>query len=201
MENDNISFVVQHTRLSSISLPSSTLYLLHHWVIRTQGWWMASERKSFCASSQAWMSKTRSPAAFTLLPRPLKPASNNATALQTQVEKIRSMWGSERGREGSGGRKGKQAVHADIKCTSEGRQEEAVSERRPGMSTYRREVSAGAREGGGSLRGEDELMHRGGRKKITSSSSGFNLIYVTTYKTLGTNKITVLHFGCKSQKY
>lgn len=51
--------------------------------------------------------------------------------------------GEEAG-QGIRGRKGKQAVHADIKCTSEGRQEEALSERCPGMSAYRREVSARA---------------------------------------------------------
>lgn len=59
-----------------------------------------------------------------------------------------------------GERRGKQAVHADIKCTSEGRQEEALSERCPSVSACRREVSARA---GKSLGGEDELMHMGGR--------------------------------------
>lgn len=49
---------------------------------------MGAERNSFCGSSQAGMSRTRSPAAINLAWRPLKnPASNNATALQTKKEK------------------------------------------------------------------------------------------------------------------
>lgn len=48
---------------------------------------MGAERSSFCASSQARMSRTRSPAAINLVPRPLKPASNNATALHTKNKK------------------------------------------------------------------------------------------------------------------
>lgn len=106
------------------------------------------------ASSQACMSGTHSPTAINLALWPLKPASNNTTALQTE-EEIRST--SERMR----GRKGKQAVHNDIKCTSEGRQEEALSERRPATSAYRQEVSARWRE---LLQEKDELMHGGGRE-------------------------------------
>lgn len=105
------------------------------------------------ASSQACMSGTHSPAAINLELRPLKPASNNTTALQTE-EEIRST--SERMR----GRKGKQAVRTDIKCTSEGRQAEVLSERGPATSAYRQEVNARRRE---RLQERDELMHEGGR--------------------------------------
>lgn len=72
------------------------------------------------------MSQTRSSAAINLELPPLKPASNKVTALQTK-EEAGSTEGEEAGQE-IRGRNGKQAVHADSKCTSEGRQEEARSE-------------------------------------------------------------------------
>lgn len=98
-----------HTRLSSRTLSSSILYVLHHWVIRARGWWMGAERSSSYASSQACMSRTRSPAAINLVPRPLKPASNNSTALQTE-EEIRSM-------KGRGSKRGNQREKRKTSCS------------------------------------------------------------------------------------
>lgn len=106
------------------------------------------------------MSQTRSLVAINLEPQPLKPESNNMTLLQIEEEK-RSMMGRASRGWGICGRKGKQAVHADIKCTSEGRQEEALSEHRPGRGAYRREASA---RRGERLQEEDDLMHEGGRE-------------------------------------
>lgn len=56
------------------------------------------KNKLFLCFFRTGMSRTRSPAAINLVPRPLKPESNNVTALQTK-EEIRSMRGrgSKRG--------------------------------------------------------------------------------------------------------
>lgn len=146
----------RHTRLSSRTLSSSILYILHHWVIRAQGWWMGAERSSFCGSSQACMSRTRSPAAINLEPRPLKPASNNATALQSK-EEIRSMRGErEQERESEGEKENKLFT-----LTSNVPQRVVKRKSWARASAYRREVSTGWGE---CLQEEDELMHGGGRE-------------------------------------
>lgn len=122
---------------------------------------MGVERSSFCASSQACVSQAGSLAAINLKPPPLKPASNNVTALQTKGE-TGSVKGEEAGQE-IRGRNGKQAVHTDSKCTSEGRQEEARSESRPWCERF--QTGCLERQGGERLRGEDELIHRGGGRQ------------------------------------
>lgn len=150
----------KHTRLSSRTLSSSILYVLHHWVIRAQGWWMGPERSSFYASSQACVSQTRSPAAINLVLRPLKPASNNATALQTK-EEIRSRSG-RRSRTGNQREKRKTSCsrwhQMYLRGSSRGSAERA-------LPRYERLQTGSERQGGESLQGEDELMHRGGRRE------------------------------------
>ncbi len=149
-----------HTRLSPRSLSSSILFVLHHWVIRAQGWWMGAERSSFYASSQACMSRTHSRAAINLVPRPLKPASNNATALQTK-EEIRSMQGrrSKRGNQRERRKTSCSRWHQMyLRGSSRGSAERA-------SSRYERLQTGSERRGGESLREEDELMHGGGREE------------------------------------
>lgn len=80
----------------------------------------------FLCWSRACVAQTCSSAAINLKPPPLKPASNKVTALQTK-EETGSTQGEEAGQE-MRGRNGKQAVHTDSKCTSEGCQEEARGE-------------------------------------------------------------------------
>lgn len=89
------------------------------------------EELFLCFFSALCVSQACSLAAINLRPPPppLKPASNNVTALQTKGE-TGSVKGEEAGQE-IRGRNGKQAVRTDSKCTSEGRQEEACSESRP----------------------------------------------------------------------
>lgn len=149
----------KHTRLSSRTL-SSILYVLHHWVIRAQGWWMGAERSSFYASSQACVSRTRSPAAINLVLRPLKPVSNNATALQTK-EEIRSRSGR---RSGTGNLREKRKTSCSrwhqmyLRGSSRGSAERV-------LPRYERLQTGSECQGRESLQGEDELMHRGGRRE------------------------------------
>lgn len=168
---------LQHTCLSSRTLSASILCVLHHWVIRTQGWWMEAERNSFYASSQACMSQTCSPTAINLVLWPLKPVSNNATALQTEEEI------SMRGR---GSRRGNQREKRKTSCSrwhqmylrgsSRGSAERAASR-------YERLQTGSERRGGGESARGGWANARGRKERITSSSTWFDLIYVTTLKT------------------
>lgn len=107
----------------------------------------------FLRWSRACVSQTCSFAAINLKPPPLKPASNKVTVLQTKGE-AGNVKGEEAGQE-IRERNGKQAVHTDSKCTSEGRREEAWSELQ--------RCCEGPQTGCLSARvGKDELIHRGG---------------------------------------
>lgn len=140
------------------SLPPSCMFSITGWLrLWDDGWGHKHSLSELLL--RVGMSWTHSLVAINLVPQPLKPESNNMTLLQTEEEKRTAIGRASRGW-GICGRKGKQAVHTDIKCTSEGRQEEALSEHRPGMSAYRREVSARQ----GERLQEDELMHEGGRE-------------------------------------
>lgn len=155
-----LSLCNRQTRLSSRTLSSSILYILHHWVIRAQGWWMGAERSSFYASSQARVSRTRSPVAINLVLRPLKPASNNAAALQTK--------GRIRSRSGRRSKTGNQREKRKTSCprwhqmclrgSSRGSAERA-------SPRYERLQTGSERRGGERLWGKDELMHRGGGRE------------------------------------
>lgn len=109
---------------------------------------MGPERSSFWASSQAphvtdaLLGAHQSEAAA-----PQKPASNNATGAPDRGRNRKHEKEEKQDRK-SGGRNGKQAVPADSKCTSEGRQEEAPTD---GMFE---------RQGG-----EDERTHGGGGRQ------------------------------------
>lgn len=185
-----------HTSVIQSYLSSSILYVLHHWVIRAQGWWMGAERSSFHASSQACVPRTRSPAAINLVPWTLKPASNNATALQTKGG-IRSV----RGRRSRRGSRREKKENKLFTLTSNVPQR--VVKRKGWASVVpvwaptdgKWAPGRGWSESGGWANAQ------GRKERITSSSSWFHLIYVTSLKTLGTNKIAEDHFGSKSKTY
>lgn len=135
-----------------LSLSSCVLCILHHWVIRAQGWWMRAEKSSFYASRQPCVSRTCSPAAINLALQPLKPASNNVTALQTKVEIRSTSW--RRSRTGNQRKKRKTSCsrwhQMHLRGLSRGSAERASPQ------------TGSERQGGESLRGEDELIHKGG---------------------------------------
>lgn len=114
------------------------------------------------------------------------PASNNATALQTKEEI------SMREGDGAGEKENKLFT-----LTSN------VPQRVVKRKRWASVLPVWAPTDGKSAPGRGESARGGwanaqGRKeRITSSSSWFHLIYVTTLKTMGTNKITEDHFGSK----
>lgn len=155
---------------------------------------MGAERSSFCASSQARMSRTHSPAAINLVPRPLKPASNNATALHTKNKKHAREREQERESEG-------EKENKLFTLTSNVPQR--VVKRKSWASAVPVWVPTDGKWAPGrgkSARG-GWANAQGRKERITSSSSWFDLIYVTTLGTLGTNKIAEDHFGSKSKTY
>lgn len=128
---------------------------------------------------------------------PLKPASNNATALQTEEEN-RRRWREKK--QGQGNRRAERKTSSSrwhqmyLRGSSRGSAERALPQCE--------RLQTGSERQGGEESGRGGWANAHGRQgRIASSSPWFDLIYVTTLKTLGTNKITEDHFGSKSKTY
>lgn len=173
--------------------PSCTFSITGWLELRDDGWGQGGG--SF--HTQACVSRTCSPAAINLVLRPLKPASSNATALQTKGE-IRSR---SRRRSRTGNQREKRKTSCSrwhqmyLRGSSRGSPERA-------LPRYERLQTGSEWAPGRGLSAKGGWANAQGRQgRIASSSSWFSLIYVTTLKTLGTNKITEDHFGSKSKTH
>lgn len=150
-EENRIAFVAQHTHVCHppfSPLPSCTLSITERLGLGDDGWGQTGPLPRLLLRP---VSPTGSPVPINLVPRPLKPLSNNVTALQT-------------GRNPSGNQREKKENKL-FTLTSNAPQRvvkrKSQSERRPGMSAYRQEARAG---GGERLQEKDELMLGGGRE-------------------------------------
>lgn len=86
----------KHVRHRQLSPVPSCMFSITGWLWLWDDGWGQKQALSMLLLRPG-MSRARSPAAINLVPRPLKPESNNATALQTK-EEIRSMGGRGSGR-------------------------------------------------------------------------------------------------------
>lgn len=202
--DNTIAFVLQrtHSRLSSRTLSSSVLCILHHWVIRAQGWWMGVERSSFCASSQACVCHRRAPWRPSIWSHCRRRRRRLSNPHPITGRRFRLKEKQEARKEKKQDRKSEEEMENKLFTLTANAPQRVVKRKHaaragPAASASRRDVWAPGR--GASARGG--WANPQGRRQtipIPSSSSCFDLIYVTTLKTLGRNKITEDHFASKS---